>query len=81
MLVAAGSVTARLNEADVRSRYEIQTANAVTRSGRANWTVETRTRAGKPWTRVRATSGRVTVRLLRSGRSVVLTAGKQTVVS
>jgi len=81
LLVTAGSLSARLNEADVRSPYEIQTANALTRSGRASWTVEARTRAGKPWTRVRASSGRVTVRPLRGGRSVVLTAGKQTVVS
>ena len=69
-----GRVTAAVAESDRRRPYEIETANVVTRSARAAWTVEAHLRQRKPWTRVTVNRGRVAVKLRGFRRTVMLRA-------
>lgn len=78
LMLLTGSAAVRLAESDRKSSYVLQTANALTQAKRATWSVESRARGGKPWTRVKVRSGSLTVRA--GGRTVAVRAGRAVVV-
>ena len=77
--LTGGSAQVRLAESDRQRLYVLESANAVTSASRASWTVAAGVRGGRPSTRVRVQSGRVTVKS-RSGRARILSAGRSTTI-